>query len=78
MAGTIKEETKKEGQRKAKRLTTGRNQDKGREPVPLLVGSNLTCGLSNVDCMQIVRSNNNGRFRTSITCQCNIPLYNKN
>jgi hypothetical protein len=35
MAGTIKEETKREGQIKAKRLTTPRNPDKGRELVPL-------------------------------------------
>jgi hypothetical protein len=31
MAETIKEETKREGQRKAKRCTNPRNQEKGRE-----------------------------------------------
>jgi hypothetical protein len=44
MAGTIKEETKREGQRKAKRGTTLGNQGKGRELVPLVVGGNLTQG----------------------------------
>jgi hypothetical protein len=47
MAETIEEETKREGQRKAKRCTNPRNQEKGRERelVPLVVGSNLTQGL---------------------------------
>ncbi len=44
MAGTIKEETKREGQRKTKRGTTLGNQGKGRELVPLVVGGNLTQG----------------------------------
>jgi len=74
---TIKEETKREGQRKAKRCTTHRNQEKGKELVPLVVGGNLTHDPFTVTCMQIMKSNSNGRSRTSITCQCNLPLYNK-
>jgi hypothetical protein len=35
MDGTIKEETKREGQRKAKRCTNHMNQEKERELVPL-------------------------------------------
>ncbi len=68
MVGTIKEETKREGQRKAKRRTTCRNQEKGKELVLLVVGGNLTHGPFNVAYMQIVRSNSNGRSRISITC----------
>jgi hypothetical protein len=44
---------------------------KGRELVPLVVGSYFSHGPSNVVQMQIVKSNNNGSFRTSITRQCN-------
>jgi hypothetical protein len=39
---TIIGETKREGQRKAKRCTTYMNQKKRRELVPLMVGSYLT------------------------------------
>jgi len=35
MTGTITEETKREGQRKAKRHTAHRNPKKGRELIPL-------------------------------------------
>jgi len=77
MVGTIKEDTKKEGQREAKRRTTHMNQEKGRELVPLVVGGNFTHTPCNVACMQIVRFNSNGRSRTSITCQCNLSLYSK-
>jgi hypothetical protein len=48
MARTITRETKKEGQRKAKRSTAHRNQTKRRELVLLMVvGSYLTHGPSN-------------------------------
>jgi hypothetical protein len=67
MVGNIASETKSEGQRKAKRQTTRMNQTKRKELVPLVVGSFLTHGPSNVAHMQIMRSNNNGRSRTSIT-----------
>jgi len=55
--------------------TTRRNQKKKRELVPLVVGSYFTHGPSNVAYMQIVKSNSNGRPRTSITRECNLPLY---
>jgi hypothetical protein len=77
MVRTIKEETKKEGQRKAKRLTTRRNQEKGKELVPLVVGSYLTHNPSIVTYMQIVRFNSNGRSRTKIIHQFNFLLYNR-
>jgi hypothetical protein len=43
---------KGEGQRKAKRQPAHRNQKKGRELVPLVIGSYLTHGLSNVTCVE--------------------------
>jgi hypothetical protein len=45
---------------------THQEPTKGRELVPLVVGSYLTHGPSNVACMQIVRFDNNERSRTSI------------
>ncbi len=72
MAKTIKEETKKDGQRKVKRHTTCMNQEKGKELVLLMVGGNFTHGPFNVACMQIMKFNNNERFRTSIICQHNL------
>jgi hypothetical protein len=77
MARTITRRQKSEGQRKAKRRTAPRNQRKERELVPLEVGSYLTHGLSNVVYMQIVRSNSNKKYKTSITCQHNLPFYSK-
>jgi hypothetical protein len=75
MAITVTGETKREGQ--TKRHTARKNQKKGRELVPLMVQSYLTHGPFNVASMQIVKFNSNGGFRTSITRQCNLPLYNK-
>jgi hypothetical protein len=77
MAGTIKKETKKEGQRKAKRHTTRRNQEKRRKLVPFVVGGNCTHDPSNVVCMQIVKFSNNGRSRTNITYQHNLFICNR-
>jgi len=65
MARTIIRETKREGQRKVKKPTTCRNPKKGRKLVLLVGGNSLTHGPSNVTSMQIVRFNNNGRFRTN-------------
>jgi hypothetical protein len=48
---------------------------KGQEPVPLIVGNYFTHNPSNVVDMQIMGFNSNGRFRISITCQCNLPSY---
>jgi len=76
MVETITEETKKEGQRKAKGYTTHKNQ-KGRELIPFVVGNYLTHNLFNVTYIQIMRYNNNGRSRINIICQRNFPLCSK-
>jgi hypothetical protein len=77
MTRTIKKETKREGQKKTKRRTTCKNQKKGKKLVPFMVGGNLTHGPFNVTYMQIMKSNSNGKFRTNITFQFNLPLYNR-
>jgi hypothetical protein len=59
MAKTITRETKREGQRKAKRWIAHKNWNKERANL-LMVGSYLTHNPSNVTCMQIMRSSNNG------------------
>ncbi len=74
MAGTMARETKREGQRKAKRCMGTKKRIK---LIPLVVGSYFTQGPFNVTYMQIVRSNSNGRSKTSITRQCNLPFYSK-
>jgi hypothetical protein len=66
MVGTKTRERKREGQRKAKRRITCKNQEKEGELAPLVVGNYFTHNPSNVTCMQIVRSNNNGRSKTNI------------
>jgi hypothetical protein len=65
MVKTIARKTKGQGQRKAKRCVTRKNQ-KGRKLIPLVVGSYFTHSLSNVTRMQIVKSNSNRRSRTNI------------
>ncbi len=77
MARTITWETKKEGQKKAKRHTNIRTKKKGRKLVPFVVGSYFTHNPFDVACMQIMRPNDNGRSRISITRQCNFCLYNR-
>jgi hypothetical protein len=62
---------------KAKKHTTHRNQKKGEELVPFVVKSYLTHCPFNVTYMQIVKSNSNWRFRTSITYQHNLLLYGR-
>jgi hypothetical protein len=52
MAKTIKGETKKDGQKNAKRHGACRNQKK-KELIPLVVGSYLTHGHSNVACKSL-------------------------
>jgi hypothetical protein len=79
MDRTIPRETKMGRPKKAKRRTTPRAQKekgpkRGRELVSLAVGSYFTHGPSNVKNMQIVRFNSNGRLRTNITYQCNLPF----
>jgi hypothetical protein len=78
MARTIIGETKMEGQKKAKtQIALGTKEKRGIELVPPMVGNYLTHGPSNVTYMQIVKFNNNGRSRTHITRQHNLPLYNR-
>jgi hypothetical protein len=74
MDGTIPGETKREGQRKAKRRIACGNQEKRRK---LMVGTYSTHSPSHVACMQIMKSNNNERFRIHITHQNNFPFYRK-
>ncbi len=50
---------------------------KGRGLVLLMVGSYLTHDPYNVAFTQIVRSNSNGRSKTCITRQCNLPFYSR-
>jgi len=71
MAKTIIGEIKKEGQK----MQNPQKPEKGRELIPLMVGSYFTHDPSNVTCMQIVRSNSNGRSKTNIACQHNLPFY---
>jgi hypothetical protein len=77
MAGAITEETKKEGQRNAKRHTTHKNKKKRKELILLVVGNYFTHNPSIVANMQIMKFNSNGSFRTNITRQHNFPFYNK-
>jgi hypothetical protein len=74
---TITRETKRGGQRKAKGCITYKNQKKRRELIPLVVGTYLTHNPYNVTYMQIMKSNNNGRSKTNITQQHNLPFYRK-
>jgi hypothetical protein len=77
MAETIIGETKRKGFKLQKTQPVKTQNKRGRELVPLAVGSYFTHNPSNVACMQIMRSNNSGRPRTSITRQHNLPLYSK-
>jgi hypothetical protein len=72
MNKTTKARQKGKAKERPKDIQPPKNQKKGREP-----GSYLTHNPFNVANMQIVRSNSNGRSRTSITHQCNLPLYNR-
>jgi len=76
MAGTITWKTKGQAKERPKDARPTRTEE-GREIVPLVVGSYLTHNPSNVAYMQIMKSNNNRRSRTSISCQHNLPLYNR-
>jgi len=49
----------------------------GKERVCFVVGSYFTTALLNVTCMQIVRFNNNKKYKTSISHQCNLLFYDK-
>ncbi len=73
MAETIPRETKSKGQK----THSPKSPKRRRELVFLMVGSYLTHNPYNVVSMQIVKSNNNGRSKTSITYQSNFILYSK-
>jgi hypothetical protein len=75
MAGTIRHKTKGEAKEKPKDSQLAGIKEK-RELVPLVGRGYLTHSLSNIASMQIVRSDNNKMFRTSITNQCNLSFYN--
>jgi len=76
MIGTIT--WKKKGKAKKRpKIVQPRSTKERKELVPLMVGSYLTHNHSNLACMQIVRSNNDRRSRTSISRQCNLFLYSK-
>jgi hypothetical protein len=53
MVRTIAKDTKREGQRKAKKCTSYRNQ-KRKKLIPLMVGTYLTHNPFNVTCTQIM------------------------
>jgi len=76
MAGTITWKTEGKAKERPKDARPTRTEER-RELVLLVVGSYLTHNPSNVAYMQIMKSNNNRRFRTSISCQHNLPLYNR-
>jgi hypothetical protein len=78
MARTIMWKTKGKAKEKAKTNAHPVGTKEGRELVPLVIGIYLTHSLSNVTCMQIVKSNNNRRSRTtSISHHRNLPIYNR-
>jgi hypothetical protein len=62
---------------KGQKANNRKNQKKGRELVLYLVGSYFTHSTSNVAYIQIMKSNSIGRYKTSITCQSNLPFYGK-
>jgi hypothetical protein len=76
MVGTITRKTKGKAKKRPKVVQPTSTKER-KELVPLMVGSYLTHNPSNLACMQIVRSNNDRRFKTSISHQCNLFLYNK-
>jgi hypothetical protein len=76
MAETITRKTKGKAKEKPKDTQPARTKE-GRELVPFVVGSYFTHNLFNIVYMQIMKSNNNRRSRTNISCQRNLPFYNK-
>ncbi len=78
MVGTHHKGDKKGRSKKGQNMNSPQEPEKGRDLVPLVVGSYTTPLMSsNVAQMQIVRSNSNGRSRTSITYQHNFFSYSK-
>jgi hypothetical protein len=76
MARTITRKTKGNSKKRPKDAQPTWTKE-GKKLVPLMVRSCLIHIPSNIACMQIVSSSSNRRFRTSISCQHNLPLYNK-
>jgi len=75
MAETITRKTKGKAKEKPKESafsqinsTQPARTKEGRELVPFVVGSYFTHNLFNVVYMQIMKSNNNRRSRTNISC----------
>ncbi len=76
MARTITRKTKGKVKERSKDVQHVRTKE-GKKLIPLVVGSYFTFNPSNVTYMQIVRSNNDRRSKTSISHQSNLPLFNK-
>jgi hypothetical protein len=66
MVGIITLKTKGKTKERPKDMQPARTKE-GRKLFPLGEGSYLTHNPSNVTCMQILRCNNNRRFRTNIS-----------
>ncbi len=77
MARTITRETKKGRPKKGQKTYNPQEPNERKDLIPSVLGNYITHGPYNVTCMQIMRSNNNERSRTSITHQHNFLFYNK-
>jgi hypothetical protein len=66
MVGTIMQKTKGKAKKRPKDVQP-KGTKEARELVPLTVESYFTHNLSNVVCMQIVRSNSNRRLKTNVS-----------
>jgi hypothetical protein len=76
MARTIPGEKKRGRPKKGQKMHNPKGPKKGKNYSPV-VRSYFTHGPSYVNNMQIMRSNNSGRSRTSIAYQCNLLLYSR-
>jgi hypothetical protein len=66
MVGTITQKTKGKAKERSKDVQLARIKE-GRELVPSMVGSYFIHSPFNVACMQIMKSNSNRSFKTSIS-----------
>jgi hypothetical protein len=73
MAKTITQRTKAKAKERSKDTQLARIKER-KELVTLMIESYLTHDPSNVAYIQIMRSNSNKSFRTSISYQHNLPL----
>jgi hypothetical protein len=76
MVETITKKTKGKAKERPKDAQPARTKE-GRKLFLLMVGNYLTHSLSNVAIMQIMRFNSIRMSRINISCQHNLPLYNK-